>query len=648
MTETRARERGKERVRSGGKGRGQITIQDCTGGYRGEKRKREKCRGELQCGRHSRGDGWRGARPLVIIINTSISFLFPFFAPNSTARPARVCSLSHHCRPRDKVSLDHPCPSLLINSSLSALLPVVFTPHSHHEPRRHLLVSRLFKTDYAQAIPRSSCSNPLSDTRPSAVVTHCLRCVRSPLVALPPTNFTTLPPLAEDTSPTRPSARRRTSGTIRQKGAGGLVRGTGRVKPNGTIKRSDPKRDAPSAVPPTLTQAIPAAGKHRTVIDQNPTPLYCSDECRLEDLNWMYGGLSLDYNPDRDPRGSPLLPPVPHNSYSTIPSLGDESDCTSPSTSPESQSSTLASERNPLSSESPDMNPSIAALARIYDFPPLPPRPSLLDEEPREAAIEFDNDYQSGVMMAARRIRETLCPHSETTKTVRPSGQSPRDRRPIPGWTDGSDSWRSSVYSLASPNTPMSSASHSSRDERPAAYSSFVASPHRSTGVYSTIGDSNTPMASMQSTGPSRLSAAARANTSDDLHSKYSLAFSRRSDSRSSLPGSAPQAQSFPVPTRRREQNILKPGAEGKLLVPDVKLKASSATSVHSNDGASVSSWRSSSTHSYMRSPLSRQGSEVSVESGSDSTDALPDHEVPCSLPTMKRPTVESSFSLLC
>jgi hypothetical protein len=453
----------------------------------------------------------------------------------------------------------------------------------------------------------------------------------------------------EDTNTTQlPAVRpgRRTTGTIRQKNAGGLVRGTGRVKPNGTIKRSDPKRDAGSAVPPPLTQAAPVAMKHRTVIDQNPTPLYCSDECRLADLNSMYGGLSLDYNPDRDPRSSPPLPPVPHNSFSTIPSPTDESDCSSPSTSPDSQGSTLASERNPFVSESSDINPSIAALARIYDFPPLPPRPTLLNEEPQEVVIGFDNDYQSGVMMAARRIKDTLCSRSDSTKTVRPSSQNSKERRPIPGWTDGSDSWRSSVYSLASPNTPMSSSSLTSRDERPAAYSSFVASPHRSSGVYSTIGENNTPTASMHSSDSSHLSASARANTSDDLYSKFALAFSRRSDSRSSLSGSAPQAQSFPTSTRRREQNILKPGAEGKLLVPDVKLKASSASSYHSNDGASVSSWRSGSARSYMRSPLSRHGSEVSVESGSDSTDALPDHtDLPCSLPTAKRPTVESALS---
>lgn len=360
----------------------------------------------------------------------------------------------------------------------------------------------------------------------------------------------------------------------------------------------------------------------------------------------MYGGLSLDYNPDRDPRGSsPTLPPVPHNSFSTIPAIIDDSDSSSPSTSPESLGCSLATEHNPFSAEVPTMSPSIAALARIYDFPPLPPRPAILDDEPRGDAVDFDNNYQSGVMMAARRIKETLCSRPDsTTRAVCAFGQGPKDRKPIPGWTDGSDSWRSSVYSLASPNAPISSTSLSSRDERPAAYSSFVASPHRSTGVYSTIGENNTPTASVPSTGSSRLTSAARANTSDDLYSKYALAFSRRSDSRPSLSGSAPQAQSFPALSRRREQSILKPGAEGKLLVPNVKLKASS-TSSFSNDGASVSSWRSSSTRSCMRSPLSRQGSEVSVDSDSDVMDTFSAHEQPCSMPTAKRPSVDSKFS---
>ncbi|KAF8272167.1 hypothetical protein EI94DRAFT_1697541 [Lactarius quietus] len=444
----------------------------------------------------------------------------------------------------------------------------------------------------------------------------------APIPAPPPSS----PIASEDTSPRQPPAPRhaRRTGTIRPKGGGGLVRGTGRVNANGAIKRSDSKREGASPAPPVLPPVAPVALKQRTVIDQSPTPLYCSDECRLADLNTMYGGLSLDYNPDRDPRGSPTLPPVPHNSFSTMP-LIDDSDSSSPSTSPDSLGYTLATEHNPFSAEVPTMSPSIAALARIYDFPPLPPRPAILDEEPRGDAVDFDTNYQSGVMMAARRIKETLCSRRDSTRTGCPFGQGPKERKPIPGWTDGSDSWRSSVYSLASPNAPISSTSLTSRDERPAAYGSFIASPHRSTGVYSTIGENNTPMTSVPSTGSSRLTSAARANTSDDLYSKYALAFSRRSDSRSSLSGSAPQAQSFPALSRRREQSILKPGAEGKLLVPDVKLKASS-TSSFSNDGASVSSWRSSSTRSCMRSPLSRQGSQLS----------------PCSMPSTKRPSVET------
>jgi len=94
------------------------------------------------------------------------------------------------------------------------------------------------------------------------------------------------------------------------------------------------------------------------------------------------------------------------------------------------------------------------------------------------------------------------------------------------------------------------------------------------------------------------------------------------------------------------DQNILKPGAEGKLLVPNVKLKALLASSSHLNDGTSVSSWHLGSAHSYMRSPLSQHASEVSVESSSDSMDVIPDNnELPYYLPTLKWPMVESVLS---
>jgi hypothetical protein len=73
---------------------------------------------------------------------------------------------------------------------------------------------------------------------------------------------------------------------VRQKknavrGKGGLVHGTGRVKPNGTIRRSDSNSSKKSASEPAPLEP----SKQRLVIEQGPTPLYCSDECRLADLN---------------------------------------------------------------------------------------------------------------------------------------------------------------------------------------------------------------------------------------------------------------------------------------------------------------------------------------------------------------------------
>jgi hypothetical protein len=142
------------------------------------------------CGRHSRGDGE------VHVHLSSYKYThflpFPFFAPNSVVPPPLfVCCLTIVAH-RDKVSLDHPLPSVLIKSCLSVLLPIILTPHSHHESPRHLLVSRLFKTHSPQTIPRPSCSttfNSLPDTRPASILTQCHRCVHSPSQPSPPTNL---------------------------------------------------------------------------------------------------------------------------------------------------------------------------------------------------------------------------------------------------------------------------------------------------------------------------------------------------------------------------------------------------------------------------------------------------------------------------
>ncbi|TFY67259.1 hypothetical protein EVG20_g4010 [Dentipellis fragilis] len=452
----------------------------------------------------------------------------------------------------------------------------------------------------------------------------------------------TVPPSSPSTSPAKlpsdaPAMRQtRRTGTVRAKGGGGLVRGTGRVQPNGALKRSDSTKDAPAP-------ALPAAPvKHRTVIDQNPTPLYCSDECRLADLNNTYGGLSIDYNPDRDPRDSPPLPPVPHNSLTGVDaafSFGSETDSSSEvSSSPDSQDKVLTD----AAYDSPPMSASVAALARIYNWGPLPPRPVPAQiEEPSQP--EVSDDYQSGVMMAGRRIKDALCPDTTVRRNSAGFSQPSRERKPIPGWTDGSDAWRSSVYSFS----PPTHSGLKDAQERPSAYKSFAASPHRSTGVYSTLGEGSTPTpaahGSSTSLSSSNLTQNARSNTSDELYLKYPLSFARRSDSRSSLSGSVPQPQSLPVPARRREHNILKPGAEGKLLVPDVKLRSSGGSASSSFDNASLSSWRSASTRSLAKSPLSRYGSEVSEDDVSMNEALEMRIGAAGSVPhTSRRPTVET------
>ncbi|KAI0055591.1 hypothetical protein BV25DRAFT_1842871 [Artomyces pyxidatus] len=421
-----------------------------------------------------------------------------------------------------------------------------------------------------------------------------------PAPAPPPSSPSSASP-EKSTSPDAPARQARRSGTIRAKGGGGLVRGTGRVKPNGALKRVESTK---APLPPPIP-TVPV--KHRTVIDQAPTPLYCSDECRVQDFNSVYGVISPDYNPDRHPRESPTLPPVPHNSLTGISPLDSEL-----ASSPDSTGSITDSERRPFDYDSPIMTKSVAKLMQMYDMPALPPRPPLLDEEEDDSAAGYASDYQTGVIMAARRIKDALCPDPASKRTVRPTSQSgSRERKPIPGWTDGTDAWRASVYSFSSASENHSPRSDSSfhQPERSNAYGSFVASPHRaSAGVYSTLtdGESGTP------TTPSTR----RSSTAEELYSNYPLSFSRRNDSRSSIAGSVPQPHSLPVAARRREHSILKPGAEGKLLVPDVKLRPSGG-SMCSIDGSSMASWRSGSTRSLARSPLSRFGSEASVESES-------------------------------
>ena len=330
------------------------------------------------------------------------------------------------------------------------------------------------------------------------------------------------------------------------RGKGGLARGTGCVKPNGTIRRSDsnPKQSAPEPAPLEPS-------KKRLVIEQGPTPLYSSDECRLTDLDTSNGFVESDYHPDRQ---SP--PPVPHNSFSlTFSTSQDSKSDSSSSTDP--------------SLELTDTDHCHAHLALLYGFPPLPPRPPLLRQDSSQQKVDVSKQYQSGVMMAAQRIKANLCKEEPGRSSFAHLNQAvSKQRKPIPGWTDSSDSWRAEVYSFAEPRDHSLPVDDSEDPKR--AYKGFVTSLQRLGHVYSTLG-TEYQVPQPPSDEPASLP---RNRTVDKLYSKYNLAFARRSESHTSMHSSSSvlsMARSLPTTVapivKKKEVPILKKGAEGKLLI---------------------------------------------------------------------------------
>lgn len=400
------------------------------------------------------------------------------------------------------------------------------------------------------------------------------------------------------------------------------MHGTGRVKPNGTIKRPSPsstsRKQATAPVPPpspTVSVQPAAPVRQRTIIDQSPTPLYCSDECRLADMQSV-AGLDINYNPER--HTSPTLTAA---APSRAAQPEDSSD-SSIGSSPESEGSSARASSPTSSTQSKSRSGPIptgyAALASIYDLPPCPPPPPFQpDPKPEPSKYNAAEDYTSGVMMAARRIQAVLGPqppkkpswatpasklstvYANQAYAVGYSGQQQK-REVIPGWTDGSDKWRASVYSFARPNEDVDVSPDGDRDNRNNAYRGFVSTPCRSQGVYSTMGESTDGAAEKIQRVASQPCTRARSEA-EELYSKWDMSFTRRCESRISSSHQAlstsPTGSTHSLPTyaSRKSRSILKKGAEGKLLVPDVQMK------------------RSDSTMSFERLSLSRQGSETSV-----------------------------------
>ena len=355
----------------------------------------------------------------------------------------------------------------------------------------------------------------------------------------------------------------------------GLVNGTGRLK---HVKPQQP----------------PVLIKKRTVIDQGPIPLYCSDECQVADLSDTRSGPPLD--PARDEPMSTAAP-IKGSNLNYASSETDSSD----------------------DSFSPATPSSIDKLAKLYNFPPLPPLVPTFDEPEGPMPTR---EYNSGIMMAGRLI-SSLCP-PPAKPHVGPHPPPLEARKPVPGWTDGSNAWRASVYSFSSrPQHPFYP-EYSNK-----ACESFTASPHRAP---------RESQASCSSALHSAQAPPSQRSLSDEMIAKFSQSFQRRSVSRASLHPSTPTLSSpseSPSVSRsppRRERAILPPAIQGKLLVPDVRFK------IHSGSSASLSStWSGPTSACGARSPLSVT-SESEEERSSDSASSLP--------VCRKRPTVESESSL--
>lgn len=228
------------------------------------------------------------------------------------------------------------------------------------------------------------------------------------------------------------------------------------------------------------------------------------------------------------------------------------SSATSDSSDSSATTATTTTEDSPSSpsSQPPSeyASPSVAVLAKLYHFPPPPPPPppSYDDSEPRHVPLA-DN----GLIMVGRYLQSLVSKPSKPQSG--PHRAPPSPPKTIPGWNDGSHAWRSCLYNLSvSPPVP-------------------VLKKNTKTKVSSRLGDASMPLRTKPTSPPDQNSI---------MLEKYAESLGRPQGTIS------PSADASVV---RRERSLLPPGAEGKLLVPDVKLKVRTGSSVPDDSVATKS-----------------------------------------------------------
>ena len=205
-------------------------------------------------------------------------------------------------------------------------------------------------------------------------------------------------------------------------------------------------------------------------------------------------------------------------------------------------------------------------LSAMYGFTPLPPP---LPFTPKTAALAAKPPplLEGGTILVACCIKAALCIKTTRSFWGDPISNDPsEDNKPIPGWTDGSNTWRASVYGFA---PPRDFTRPDSDDAAIRAYGSYVASPHRSQGVHLTLDEYPLTTTVNNDNLPSsvHLVAAQTDATTQKLYNQYSATFAQHSHSRHLLSHTGPLCSCSTC-----EFSLLKLGAEGRLLVPDVKM----------------------------------------------------------------------------
>lgn len=230
--------------------------------------------------------------------------------------------------------------------------------------------------------------------------------------------------------------------------------------------------------------------------------------------------------------------------------------------------------------------------AKMYNIT-IPPPPPVI-EDPRAGMPP--REYTGGIIMAGRFI-SSMCPKPAKPKEAGRYPSPPEPTKIVPGWNDGSSAWRSAVYNFM-PQSPGDPFYQPPTPPKPR----FRPNPHR-------------PSSSAPA-GPSPLE-------NEEMIAKFSEQF-KHSRTQSSTIRPAPL---------KKERSLVQRGAEGKLLVPDVKLKVrcGSNASIPSNDPTSPA-------------PSTRRSSKSRLSAPSRAD--LPEQDI-CTSFTLRRPTVESEFICL-